>query len=196
MEIPTGHSSREAEDLSAEPWAIVLRSVPLLPLVAVCTLLPFWARWGVVPLVRGELLVMNPGVLLAGLLAFAPLHEGLHALGFLLGGVPPRALRFGLDVRTASVLIHCRAPVSIEVFRLAVVLPFLALSLVPVVWSWGTGTGWLALAAMFSTAAATGDLLVLWRLRGIPADRRVADHPSRVGCRLLPRGAVLDHRRP
>lgn len=176
---------------------MALRSVPLLPLVAACTLLPFWARWGITPLVRGELVVMDPWVLLAALLVFSPLHEGLHALGYMLGGVSPRALRFGIDVRSGSVLIHCRAPVSIEVFRSAAALPFLTLSLVPIVWSWGTGSGWLALAAMFSTAAATGDLFVLWWLRGIPADRWVADHPSRVGCRLLPGdAAAASHRQP
>ena len=177
----------EGEDLTTAPRSVLLVSLLVLPIIAAFTLLPFCARWGIVPLLRAQMVLMDPVLLIGGLLVLGPVHEGLHALGYLLAGVPRGALRIGVHLRTCSMYVHCATPVRVEAYRIASVLPFLMLGLGPAILSWQTGSGWLALAAAFSIASATGDLLLLWNVRGVPADRWVADHPVRVGCRILAR---------
>ncbi len=172
-------------DLSIAPRQVALLSIILLPAVGAFTLLPFVLRWGMVALARSETLLLNPLLLLALLLGLAPLHELLHAAGYLLCGVRREALEFDVHLSTASVLIRCADPVRAEVYRFASVLPFLVLGLLPAAISWTMHSAWLALAATFSIASCTGDLLLLWSVRGVPADALVQDHPVRVGCRVL-----------
>lgn len=113
-------------------------------------------------------------------------HELIHAVTFLLfGKVPVAAIKFGFSWKAAAPYAHCRVPVSARTYRLAVALPGLLLGLAPGVAGLLVGSGWLAIWGTFMTAAAGGDLAVLWAVRAVPRDRLVLDHPTEPGCQVL-----------
>lgn len=120
---------------------------------------------------------------LVGLLA----HEGLHAVGFRLAGrVPWKDIGFGFNRRALIPYTHCRVPVAARAFRVAGLLPAVILGVVPGVMRVAAGNVWLTVWGALFTAAASGDFLALWIIRGVPSSARVLDHPTEIGCTILP----------
>ncbi len=118
-------------------------------------------------------------------LALLPLtvaHEGLHGVGFLLAGAPRSQLRFGFSLKRLTPFAHCSAPMRARGYRVSVVLPGVALGLVPAILGVATGFGWLTVIGAVMIGAAGGDLAVLWAIRRVPRDVSVRDHPSKPGC--------------
>lgn len=114
-------------------------------------------------------------------------HEGIHAAAFrLVGRVPWKDVTFGFNRRAVIPYTHCRAPVTARAFRVVVLLPGLLLGIAPGVIGVIRGEAWLTLWGAVFTAAAAGDFLVLWIIRSVPPSARVLDHPTEVGCLILP----------
>ena len=67
-------------------------------------------------------------------------------------------------------------------YRIGVVMPLLVLGVVPYCVSLVIGSPWLLWFGFVFITAATGDILVLWLLRGIDGKTLVEDHPSNAGC--------------
>ncbi|MCH7586682.1 MAG: DUF3267 domain-containing protein [Chloroflexi bacterium] len=112
-----------------------------------------------------------------------PLHELLHAFGWLLAGHHAlKDIKFGFYIRTLSPYAHLRIPTPASVYRTGTFLPALILGFLPYTYALVSGNGWLASFGLFFILAAAGDLFVLWTLRGIDGAFSVLDHPSRVGC--------------
>ena len=158
----------------------------LLPVVVVPLLVPFWLLWGWDALKQGLITAITPWILVPALVGSVLVHEGLHALGFLLFGRAPRsAVHFGVHRPTLSPFAGCRAPINARAYRAAVILPSLALGVLPLAIGMATGHGFLLVWGTFMLHAGTGDLIVLWTIRSVPGRARVLDHPERVGCRVL-----------
>jgi hypothetical protein len=67
-------------------------------------------------------------------------------------------------------------------YRIGVAMPLLVLGVVPYCVSLVIGSPWLLWFGFVFITAATGDILVLWLLRGIDGKTLVEDHPSNAGC--------------
>jgi hypothetical protein len=61
-------------------------------------------------------------------------------------------------------------------------MPLLIVGMVPYAIGLLSGEAMVAAFEMVFTLVASGDLAVLYALRGVPADARVRDHPERAGC--------------
>jgi hypothetical protein len=59
------------------------------------------------------------------------------------------------------------------------------LGIVPAVVGLATGSGTLSSFGAMGLAAAGGDMMVIYTLRGLPSQTLVQDHPSRVGCEVV-----------
>lgn len=161
--------------------AVVLVAVgAALALVA-----PFVAAWGQAELWRGVGAAYRLPVLLPATLAAIVVHEGLHGLGYRLGGAPPSALHFGVNWKVLSPFAGCRHPLRASAYRFAIVLPALVLGGVPWVAGMAVGSGWMVAWGYLMVVMAAGDLAALWAMRRVPGRARVLDHPSRVGCRVV-----------
>jgi hypothetical protein len=117
----------------------------------------------------------------AGLVA----HEGLHGLGMLVGGVPLREVRFGIQLSRSGAFATTAVPMSVRAYRLACALPLVVLGVVPLVLGFVSG---LQLAARFGAVMITvagGDLAILVALRRVPGEARVLDHATEPGFHLL-----------
>lgn len=126
-------------------------------------------------------------ILMVSLFAGVPLHEALHLLGYVVFGKAPwKALRVGILWKQLTPYAACTVPLPVRAYRRAIVLPGVALGLIPMLLGLLTRSTGLTLGGGFLLGAATGDLLILWLLRSTPSTHRVLDHPDRIGARVLP----------
>jgi hypothetical protein len=103
-------------------------------------------------------------------------HEWIHAFGFaVFGDAPMNTISIGMYRFTAY--CQCNAPVSAPDFRVAIALPGIVLGVIPVVVAFAFGYGWWILFGALMTSAALGDVLILWALRGVEPQNRIAYRP-------------------
>lgn len=164
--------------------ANLLGALAMIPLIAL-VVLPFGLLNGWLAATDG--LAWLSGHFLGFVVIFVAsviLHEGLHALGWLVfGRVPWPKIRFG--IKMATPYAHTSAAMQARAYRLSAALPGLVLGGVPAVISWITGSGLLMGYAALMLSAAAGDAVILWLIRDVGAGQRVQDHPSEAGCRVL-----------
>jgi hypothetical protein len=185
MVSPTADDPR-LTDVSIPMERAVRLASALIPVIAMVGLVPLAALWGPAELGRGLRTVFTLWYLVPGFAVTIVVHEGLHALGFLLfGRVPRGTIHFGVDRATLSPFAGCRVPMSSRAYRAAVLLPALVLGLGTLVPGWILGIGWLAVLGTLQLIAAGGDLVAWWAIRAVPATAHVLDHPERVGCQIL-----------
>jgi hypothetical protein len=112
------------------------------------------------------------------------IHELLHGITWVvLGRKPFSAIKFG--VTSLTPYAHLKEPVEVNVYRWGTFMPGLVLGFLPAVWGMLTGNGFALLIGALFIVLASGDLLILWLIRKVPAGRLVEDHPSRAGCYVL-----------
>jgi hypothetical protein len=118
------------------------------------------------------------GLLVAGIVV----HELLHGLGWMVfGGVARADIEIGVKWKLLTPYAHTRARMATRAYRWAVLLPGLVLGMVPALLAIASGSVLLLTFGLAFTVAAGGDFLVLWLLRDVPAEAKVADHPTKAG---------------
>lgn len=185
--------------MAASPGAIPAgqdRTIPVEALVhrarrglLLCTLgmlLPFVLIHGfgalITPVTRWQSWALALPLLVIGALV----HEGLHALAMILAGrVPLNAIRFGVMWEALAPYAHCTVPMSAHAYRVVLLLPGLALGVVPALISLWNGDGGLLIFGYVFTTAALGDWLVYRAIADLPATARLMDHPEAIGCVVL-----------
>jgi hypothetical protein len=114
------------------------------------------------------------------------MHEGLHWLGYVgCAQLPRKTVRFGFKLRSFAAYVHADSPVRISAYRCLVALPGVILGVVPVF----VGIGWesasITLYGFLMLVGASGDFAILWKIRHVPPESYVLDHPYRAGCWVL-----------
>lgn len=141
-------------------------------------------RWGAhrfVWALHGSALVMAVAVL-AGIVA----HEAIHGLTWKIAARKPAGtISFGMNWKLLTPYAHCSEPMTARAYRIGAAMPLLLLGVLPSLLGIAGGEPALMLFGLFFTFAAGGDMLVLWLLRGVPADAMVEDHPVRAGCWVI-----------
>lgn len=114
------------------------------------------------------------------------IHEGLHAVGWMLfAGVPRNAIEIGVKWKLLTPYAHSQQAMPAAGYRWGTALPGLLMGILPALLAVVLGSGLLLLVGVFFTVVAGGDFLVLWLLRSVPGDALVEDHPTRVGCIII-----------
>jgi hypothetical protein len=143
-------------------------------------------RWGGPSLARGMWTLLDPKVFLATVIPGILAHELIHAIAWSIAARRPlSAIRIGIRWRAVSPYAHPKEPMLVGPYRVGAVMPAVCLGFVPA--GLAILLGWPPLMAwsLVFVLAAGGDFVVLWLLRGVPADRLVEDHPTRAGCHVL-----------
>lgn len=177
------------KDLTLSPLKANLYVTPLGLALVGLMLLPFMLIWGAGSAFNISWLITRPlNLLLALVTLFAVgiLHELLHAFGWtVFGRLPWSSIHFGIFWLALTPYTHLKVPIEVNAYRLGGILPALVTGVLPYLISLMLGSAaWLWLGILM-TAAACGDLLVLWLLRHLPAGTMVQDHSSRVGCTIV-----------
>jgi len=111
------------------------------------------------------------------------LHELLHAGGFYYFGKVKRSdLKLGIIWKYLTPYAHCKVAVSVRAYRIALLLPYMILGIIPVILSFLFRFVWLNVFGLVFCLVAGGDLLVFWLIRKVPASELLKDHPSLCGC--------------
>lgn len=123
---------------------------------------------------------------LATLILGIVIHELIHGLTWAIAGHKPlSAIKFGFQWQSLTPYAHCPEPLEVNAYRLGGSMPLIVLGILPALIGIGTGNGWSMFFGFIFTLAASGDLLVLWLIRGVKPGQFVQDHPTRVGCYLM-----------
>lgn len=124
-----------------------------------------------------------PLLILPALIGGIVIHEGLHALGWMLAGrLSWRALSFGFDRKTATPYAHARSPMTARAYRFGAALPAIVTGIVPAALGLITGFGGWALLGAVMLMLAVGDVMILVIIRAVPPSALVLDHPTQAGC--------------
>lgn len=174
-EIPQleGYSTekRTVSILAANIWALVVLAA--MGIVGFVLIYRFYA-----PL-RFSLLLGGP-LILAFLLGIV-VHELIHGFTWMWATHSGfKHLRFGL--MTGAVYCHIDVPMRKRAYVAGALMPLILLGLLPYMVSFFIGSLWLMLFGTMLSAAAMGDVMIVWVIRHESPDTLVYDHPSEAGC--------------
>jgi len=120
--------------------------------------------------------------LLLGIVA----HEVIHGLSWVIFGQKPfSSIKFGFQWQTLTPYAHLTEPIEVNAYRIGAFMPGLVLGILVYTLSLVLGDGSLFLFGLLHTAAAGGDLLILWLIRKVKRGTLVEDHPTNAGCYVI-----------
>lgn len=133
-----------------------------------------------------DLLVNYPLYVFAGFPVLIVIHEMLHGLTWRwLSKVKRSDIRYGFQWKTLTPYVHLKVPIRINPYRWGTAMPGLVLGVLPSIVGLMFQLDAMFLVGLFMTAAAGGDMLILFLLRKEKATVLIEDHPSRAGCYVL-----------
>jgi hypothetical protein len=124
-----------------------------------------------------------PWIIFGSLIGGIVGHELLHGLTwarFARGGF--KSIRFGIMWKILTPYCHCTEPLSLNAYRLGVIMPGVVLGFLPLLIGFSAGHLGLFLFGMLFTVAAGGDMIIMYLLRNESKDSFVQDHPEKIGC--------------
>lgn len=170
------------QDLSIEAGKANLVALPIMAAILLCYLSIYYLLWGRLSLGGFFELKSFIAVLLIGI----PLHELLHALGWITAGrIGWRDIKFGVVWKALAPYAHCKVAVSKSAYVFALLLPLLLMGVIPYLYALWSASAWWLWFATFYSVAASGDILVYWLIRKVDGNKLVIDHPQRVGCQVV-----------
>lgn len=128
------------------------------------------------------------GMLVISLIVFfvsIAIHEGLHGLGYWLGGARGKEIQFGFQWKALTPYAHCSAVLRADAYRLAVALPGILLGIIPLVIGFAARRDWLMLYGTAMLAGAVGDVMIFLLLAPLKGDTLIRDHATKPGFQIL-----------
>lgn len=184
---PRGSPKDVGRDLSIDPARAAILATPISFATLALVLVPHQLLWGENAL-KALYRATGGFGFAAAIVGGIVLHEAIHAATWAVAGrLRWRDLRFGVQWRVLMPYAHPLRPLSARAYAVGAAAPGVLLGVLPSLVGVASGRGvWSGWGGLF-LAAASGDLLVLFSLRGLPASAGVRDHPSRVGCETVAR---------
>ena len=168
--------------------ATLLSFVFGLPIACLLMGLYLWRRGTIISLNNARpisFLVFFIGFI-ATLMLGIVIHELIHGLTWAyFAHKPLTVIKFGFQWQTLTPYAHCPEPMEVGAYRLGSSMPLIVLGILPSLIGVLTGNGWSMIFGFIFTLAASGDMLVLWLIRGVKRGQLVQDHPTQVGCYLI-----------
>lgn len=113
-------------------------------------------------------------------------HELIHMAAWMFFAKKPlKAFKLGFQWKALTPYAHCKEPMDIRPYRIGAFAPGLVLGILPWLVSLLTGDALLMAYGFLYTAAASGDLLILWLIRNVKPNTLVEDHPTNAGCYVI-----------
>ena len=194
MTTEKSEQSENAEevDLSISLAKANIAGLPLFLTTFALVIFIYYWLWGSVSLLTALNIFFHLGTLLPLVLSGVVVHEGMHAIGWMLAArLPMNTMKFGFSVKTLTPYAHCKVPIGASAYRIGVILPALVLGIVPAIAGIAAHNGTAMLFGALFLSSASGDMLCLWIMRRVPRDELVRDHPTRAGCLIVkPAGAL------
>ena len=178
--LPTPGTPR---DVSISMSRVNLLALPVAFVILLLCGVPFVALHGWNAIAQSARLFLRLELAVPVLVGGIVLHELIHGAAWAFYAEKRlTVIRFGVNWAALTPYAHCPEPMEAGAYRLGALAPGVLLGVIPTLISFWVGPTWLFFAGFIFTLAASGDVLILWVLRGIPSHFLVQDHPSRAGC--------------
>lgn len=144
---------------------------------------PFYLIWGfkIPKLDRGNLILkaLTP---LFTILAGIVIHELIHGFFFsIYASKGIKSIRFGILWKMLTPYCHCKEPLKIKHYNVALLAPLFILGIIPALISLVIGNLFLLIVGIIFSAAAAGDIMIYLLIRKENPEDYVQDHPSEAG---------------
>jgi hypothetical protein len=188
------NTSGSETDRSIDPGRGTWIAIGIAVGIVIAAAIPYLAIWGLGSLsrawqslsaagARGRLFT---GALILGALLGTAVHEGIHALTWMLAGRLGRAdISFGINRKALSPFAHAKVPLPSRAYRIGTAMPGLVMGVVPMSVAFAFDLPVLMIFGTFYLVLAAGDMVVLYLLRGVPGHATIQDHPTRWGCTVV-----------
>lgn len=145
--------------------------------------IPFFLIWGFkIPELDSENLILKALTPLFALLLGIIVHELIHGFFFALyASTGMKSIKFGILWKTLTLYCHCKEPLKIKHYIIALLAPLLVLGIIPAVISLINGNLFLLVLGIIFSAAAAGDLMIYLLIKKENPEDYVQDHPSEAG---------------
>jgi hypothetical protein len=165
---------------------LVVANKVALKYFAVFTLvfgLPYYLLWGFNLssfVMKNHLLsaILPFLVLLLGIIV----HEFIHGVFFsIFASKGFKSIKFGILWKMLTPYCHCKEPLKIKQYIIALLAPLIILGIVPAIISLFIGNLLLLVFGIFFSGAAAGDLMIYSLIKKENHEDYVLDHPSEAG---------------
>lgn len=95
-----------------------------------------------------------------------------------------KGVRFGVAKELLTPYCHCKEVLTLNQYRLGVIMPCLMTAVIPYTIAYMVGSRWLMILGLVMFIAAGGDLTMLALLKSERNPTLVVDHPNLCGCIL------------
>jgi len=171
------------EDLSISLIKANLYAVlPSLPFILLFSIIYIYL-WGLESFSK-SFIISNFRYLLIILIG-VPIHEIIHWIVLVIGKKSVKNVKFGFHIKALCPCVRCKVPVTVQLYRIALIMPGIILGILPSVYGIITGNSLILFWGLVFILAAGGDLLVLWLIRKVSIDEYVLDHPKKAGCYII-----------
>ena len=162
-----------------------IKSMLLVVPIAIFQVIPFFWLHPSFAIPANTYITIFGFLLIFGILA----HELIHMLAWMLFAKKPlKAFKLGFQWKSLTPYAHCKEPMDIRPYRIGAFAPGFILGILPWLVSLVTGDVLFLFYGFLFTIAASGDLLILWLIRGIKPNTLVEDHPTKAGCYVIEQG--------
>lgn len=153
----------------------------LLPIL-LCFLIPFNFLWKFPDLSLFIEKPINLFIFIITIFFSMFVHELIHGFCFSLFAKDGwKNVKIGFIWKYLTPYAHCKVPLNIYHYRIAILMPGIILGIVPILTGLFLGYFFLFIFGLFLTLAAGGDLIIFILTYGIPANKKLLDHSSECG---------------
>ncbi|MCQ4035900.1 DUF3267 domain-containing protein [Kaistella montana] len=109
-------------------------------------------------------------------------HELIHGMFFAMYAKQGfKSIKFGILWKMLTPYCHCKEPLQIKHYKIALLAPFVILGIIPSIISLFTGNLILLIFGIFFSGAAAGDLMIYQLIKKENPEDYVQDHPTEAG---------------
>ncbi|MBO7177937.1 MAG: DUF3267 domain-containing protein [Clostridia bacterium] len=106
------------------------------------------------------------------------LHEGVHAIAFLIGGAPKTSIRFGAIPKKMILYCTTSEPIKPVAYKISLLAPLVVLGIIPYIISTIILSFPYLILFSIMISGAAGDVMMLYRLTGLKKVKLILDHPK------------------
>ena len=162
-----------------------LVALKYLVLFAAIFSVPFFIIWHngfSVNLFSSDQKLWNLFAPVAGVILGIIIHEMIHGIFFAMYAQKCfSAVKFGILWKMLTPYCHCKEPLKIKHYIIALLAPLVLLGIIPGIISLITGNLMLLVFGIIFSAAAAGDLMIYQLIKNENPEDYVQDHPTEAG---------------
>lgn len=165
-------------------WANAFSFI-VLAVAAIPTLVAYRALWGEFHVGGGDPygVLIKDAVFVVAMLAGIVVHELIHGATWAMFAQSGwKSISFGVMWKMLSPYCHCSEPLPLRHYVAGALMPLVVLGIIPLALGLALESFLVVLYGVVFVSAASGDILVVWKLRHDKATSSVLDHPTEAGC--------------